>query len=62
MKKIVIKNKEIIKKILHNKDNCNEITLYILSKEAKLAIIDTDTMKKRTYIPIEKIKNVIKNI
>lgn len=62
MKKIVIKDKEIIKKILQNKSNCNEMTIYIMGNDAKLAIIDTDTLKRRSYIPIERIRNVIKNI
>lgn len=62
MKKIVIKDKEIIKKLLLNKSNCNEMTIYIMGKNEKLAIIDTDTLKRRTYIPIERIKNVIENI
>ena len=62
MRKIVIKDKEIIKKILQNKSNCNEMTIYIMGNDAKLAIIDTDTLKRRSYIPIERIRNVIKNI
>lgn len=62
MKKVVIKNKEIIKKILENKSNCNEMTIYILGENEKLAIIDTDTLKRRIYIPIEKVKQVLKNI
>ena len=44
MRKIVIKDKEIIKKILQNKSNCNEMTIYIMGNDAKLAIIDTDTL------------------
>ena len=28
----------------------------------KLAIIDTDALKRRVFIPVEKIKEVIKNI
>ena len=62
MKKIVIKDREIIKKILQNKSNCNEMTIYIMGKNSKLAILDTDILKRRVFIPIEKIKNVIKNI
>ena len=62
MKKVVIKDKEIIKKILQNKANCNEMTIYIMGENEKLAIIDTDTLKSRIFIPIKKIKNVIKNI
>ena len=62
MKKIVIKDREIIKNILQNKSNCNEMTIYIMGKNSKLAILDTDILKRRVFIPIEKIKNVIKNI
>ena len=62
MKKVVIKDKEIIKKILQNKSNCSEMTIYIMGENEKLARIDTDTLKRRVFIPIEKIKNVIKNI
>lgn len=62
MKKVVIKNQEIIKKILHNKANCNVMTLYLMGENEKLAIIDTDVLKRRVFIPIEKIKEVIKNI
>lgn len=62
MKKIVIRDKEIIKKILQNKSNCNKMTIYIMGENSKLAILDTDTLKRRVFIPIEKIKNVIKNI
>lgn len=62
MKKVVIKNKEIIKKILENKSNCNEMTIYILGENEKLAILDTDTLKRRIYIPIEKVRQVLKNI
>lgn len=62
MKKIIIKDKEIIKKILQNKSNCNEMTIYIMGENEKLAIVDTDTLKRRIFVPIEKIKNVIKNI
>lgn len=62
MKKIVIKNKEVIKKILQNKANCNEMTIYIINENAKLAIIDTDVLKRRIFMPIEKIRKVIKNI
>ena len=62
MKKVVIKNQEIIKKILHNKGNCNEMTIYLMGENEKLAIIDTDALKRRVYIPVEKIKEVIKNI
>ena len=50
MKKIIITDKEIIKKILKNKSNCNEMILYIMGKDEKLAIIKTDTMKKRIFI------------
>ena len=38
------------------------MTIYIMGENEKLAIIDTDTLKRRVFIPIEKIKNVIKNI
>lgn len=62
MKKIIITDKEIIKKILKNKSNCNEMILYIMGKDEKLAIIKTDTMKKRIFIEMDKIKKVIKNI
>ena len=62
MKKIVIKNKEVIKKILQNKANCNEMTIYIINENAKLAIVDTDVLKRRIFMPIERIRNVIKNI
>nr|DAU25955.1 MAG TPA: hypothetical protein [Bacteriophage sp.] len=62
MKKIVIKNKEVIKKILQNKANCNEMTIYIINENAKLAIVDTDVLKRRIFMPIEKIRKVIKNI
>ena len=62
MKKIVIKNKEVIKKILQNKANCNEMTIYIIDENAKLAIVDTDVLKRRIFMPIERIRNVIKNI
>lgn len=62
MKKIVIKDKEIIKNILKNKSNCSEMTIYIMDENSKLAIIDTDALKRRGYIPIEKIRKIIKNI
>ena len=62
MKKIVIKNKEVIKKILQNKANCNEMTIYIINENAKLAIVDTDVLKRRIFMPIEKIRKVIKKI
>ncbi len=62
MKKVVIKNKEVIKKILQNKANCNEMTIYIIDENAKLAIVDTDVLKRRIFMPIERIRNVIKNI
>lgn len=62
MKKVVIKDREIIKKILHNKANCKEMTIYIMGENEKLAIIDTDALKRRVFIPIEKITEVIKNI
>ena len=62
MKMIVIKNKEVIKKILQNKANCNEMTIYIINENAKLAIVDTDVLKRRIFMPIEKIRKVIKNI
>lgn len=62
MKKIVIKNKEVIKKILQNKANCNEMTIYIINENAKLAIVDTDVLKRRIFMPIDKIRKVIKNI
>ena len=62
MKRVVIKDKEIIKKVLQNKSNCNEMTIYIMGENEKLAIIDTDTLKRRVYIPIEKVKQVLKNI
>ena len=62
MKKIIITDKEIIKKILKNKSNCNEMILYIMDKKEKIAIIKTDTMKKRIFIEMDKIKKVIKNI
>ena len=47
MKKIVIKDREIIKKILQNKSNCNEMTIYIMGKNSKLAILDTNILKRR---------------
>ena len=62
MKKIVIKDKVIIQRILENKSNCNEMTLYIMGKDEKLVILKTDTLKRRVYIPIEKVRSVIKNI
>ena len=62
MKKVVIKDKEIIKKVLPKKANCNEMTIYIMGENEKLAIVDTDVLKRRIFVPIEKIKNVIKNI
>ena len=62
MKKVVIKNKEVIKKILQNKANCNKMTIYIIDENAKLAIVDTDVLKRRIFMPIERIRNVIKNI
>ena len=62
MKKIIITDKEIIKKILKNKSNCNEMILYIMGKDEKLAIIKTDTMKKRIFIEMDKIKKVIKKL
>lgn len=62
MKKVVIRDKEIIRKILENKSNCNEITIYLMKEHDKLAIIKTDAIKRRVFIPIEKIRNVIKNI
>ena len=62
MKKIIIKNKEIIKKILENKANCSQMTIYIMGENEKLAIIDTDVLKRRVFIPIEKIRKAIKNI
>ena len=62
MKRIVIKDKEIIKKILEDKSNCVELTIYIMKEHEKLAIVNTDTLKRRIFIPMDKIRNVIKNI
>ena len=38
------------------------MTIYIMGENEKLAIIDTDSLKRRIFVPIEKIRNVIKNI
>ena len=62
MKKIVIYNQEIISQIVTNKKKNDKLTIYIMGNNEKLAIIKTDKMKRRVFIPIEKIKRVIKNI
>lgn len=62
MKKIVIRDKNLIQIILEKRFDCKEITLYIMGEDAKLAIMETGTLKRRVFIPIEKEKNAIKNI
>lgn len=62
MRKIVIKDKDIIRQILENKSDCNEMILYIMGENDKLVIMKLDTLKRRVFIPIEKVRNVIKNI
>lgn len=47
---------------MQNKANCNEMTIYIINENAKLAIVDTDVLKRRIFMPIDKIRKVIKNI
>ena len=57
MKKVVIKDKEIIKKILQNKANCNEMTIYIMGEKES---IYTNRKNKECYkkyiMPTRRIK------
>jgi len=62
MKKIIITDENIINKILENKANCKELTIYISNEHSKLAIIKSSALKRRVFIPIEKISRIIKNI
>ncbi len=62
MNKIVIYNQELIRQIVTNKKKSDKLTIYIMGINEKLAIIKTDKMKRRVFIPIEKISRVVKNI
>ena len=62
MKKVVIYNKDIIEKIIPKRGETDKLIIYIMGKDEKLAIIKADSLKRRVFIPIEKITNVIKNI